>query len=68
MFEDENRIITSTMQHEDVDIENNLRPKSLDDYLGQEKAKERCQIIKYEELTDYCHKLLKNLCTFTIIF
>ena len=31
MFEDENRIITSTMQHEDVDIENNLRPKSLDD-------------------------------------
>ena len=40
MFEDENRIITSTMQHEDVDIENNLRPKSLDDYLGQEKAKE----------------------------
>ncbi|MBP3906909.1 MAG: Holliday junction branch migration DNA helicase RuvB [Peptostreptococcaceae bacterium] len=44
MFEDENRIITSTMQHEDVDIENNLRPKSLDDYLGQEKAKELLKI------------------------
>lgn len=44
MFEDENRIITSTMQNEDVDIENNLRPKSLDDYLGQEKAKELLKI------------------------
>ena len=44
MFEDENRIITSTLQHEVVDIENNLRPKSLDDYLGQEKAKELLKI------------------------
>lgn len=44
MFEDENRIITSSMQKEDVDIENNLRPKSLDDYLGQNKAKELLKI------------------------
>ena len=44
MFEDENRIITSTMQNEDVDIENSLRPKSLDDYLGQKKAKELLKI------------------------
>lgn len=43
-FEDENRIITSTMQNDDIDIENNLRPKSLDDYLGQEKAKEQLSI------------------------
>lgn len=43
-FEDENRIITSTMQNEDVDVENSLRPKSLDDYLGQEKAKEQLKI------------------------
>ncbi|MDU2198798.1 MAG: Holliday junction branch migration DNA helicase RuvB, partial [Peptostreptococcaceae bacterium] len=43
-FEDEDRIITSTMQHEDVDIENSLRPKSLSDYLGQEKAKEQLSI------------------------
>lgn len=42
--EDENRIITSTMKNEDVDIENSLRPKSLDDYLGQEKAKEQLKI------------------------
>ena len=40
-FEDEDRIITSTMQNDDVDIENSLRPKSLSDYLGQEKAKEQ---------------------------
>lgn len=43
-FEDENRIITSTMQNEDVDIENTLRPKSLEDYLGQEKTKEQLKI------------------------
>ncbi len=43
-FEDENRIITSGMQNEDVDIENSLRPKKLDDYLGQEKAKELLKI------------------------
>jgi Holliday junction DNA helicase RuvB len=43
-FDDENRIITSSMQHEDVDIENSLRPKTLDDYLGQEKAKEQLKI------------------------
>ena len=43
-FEDEDRIITSTMQHDDVDIENNLRPKFLEDYLGQEKAKEQLSI------------------------
>ena len=43
-FEDEDRIITSSKQHDDVDIENNLRPKFLDDYLGQEKAKEQLSI------------------------
>lgn len=43
-FQDEDRIITSTMQNEDIDVENSLRPKSLDDYLGQEKAKEQLKI------------------------
>ncbi len=38
-FEDENRIITSTMKMEDIDIENSLRPKTLEDYLGQENPK-----------------------------
>lgn len=41
---DENRIITSTMQMDDVEIENNLRPKTLDEYLGQEKSKEQLSI------------------------
>ncbi|AVD37366.1 Holliday junction branch migration DNA helicase RuvB [Clostridioides difficile] len=43
-FEDENRIITSTMKVEDIDIENSLRPKTLEDYLGQEKSKEQLSI------------------------
>ena len=43
-FQDEDRIITSTMQNEDVDVENSLRPKSLEDYLGQEKSKEQLKI------------------------
>ena len=43
-FQDEDRIITSTMKNEDIDVENSLRPKSLDDYLGQEEAKEQLKI------------------------
>lgn len=43
-FEDENRIITSTMKVEDIDIENSLRPKTLEDYLGQEKSKEQLSV------------------------
>ena len=41
---DEERIITSSIKEEDFDIENSLRPKSLDEYLGQEKAKEQLRI------------------------
>ena len=43
-FEDEDRVITSNKRSDDVDIENNLRPKLLEDYLGQEKAKEQLSI------------------------
>ncbi len=43
-FDDDDRIITSGMKNEDVDVENTLRPKTLDDYLGQEKAKEQLKI------------------------
>ncbi|MDR0880258.1 MAG: Holliday junction branch migration DNA helicase RuvB [Clostridioides sp.] len=43
-FDEESRIITSTMQSEDVDIENSLRPKTLGEYLGQVKAKEQLSI------------------------
>lgn len=41
---DEERIITSTMKEEDFDIENSLRPKTLEEYLGQEKSKEQLKI------------------------
>lgn len=41
---DEERLITSTMKDEDFEIENNLRPKTLGEYLGQENAKEQLGI------------------------
>lgn len=41
---DEERLITSTMKDEDFEIENSLRPKTLDEYLGQENAKEQLGI------------------------
>ena len=34
------RIITTENLEEDVKIESHLRPQFLDDYIGQEKAKE----------------------------
>ncbi len=43
-YEDENRLITSTMKKEDNDTEVSLRPKSLSDYTGQEKVKEQLEI------------------------
>ena len=41
---EEERIITSSIKEEDFDIENSLRPKSPDEYLGQEKSKEQLKI------------------------
>ena len=35
------RIITTENLEEDVKIESHLRPRLLDDYIGQEKAKEQ---------------------------
>ena len=35
------RIITTENLEEDVKIESHLRPQLLDDYIGQEKAKEQ---------------------------
>ena len=43
-FDFENRIITSDFTPEDNDIENSLRPKSLDEYIGQDKVKENLKI------------------------
>ena len=38
------RIITTENLEEDQKIENHLRPQTLDDYVGQEKAKEMLKI------------------------
>jgi holliday junction DNA helicase RuvB len=38
------RIITSDLQFEDVDIEASLRPKTFSDYIGQESVKEKLSI------------------------
>ncbi len=38
------RIITTENLEEDVKIENNLRPQLLEDYIGQEKAKEMLKV------------------------
>lgn len=40
----ENRIVTPDYSPEDVDLELSLRPRSLGDYIGQEKAKENLKI------------------------
>ncbi len=43
-FDFENRIITSTYTEEDNDIEVSLRPKTFDEYTGQEKIKENLKV------------------------
>ena len=36
---EDNRFITSTKNVSDLEIENSLRPRSMQDYIGQEKIK-----------------------------
>ncbi|MBR5321713.1 MAG: Holliday junction branch migration DNA helicase RuvB [Clostridia bacterium] len=43
-FQDENRIMTPGFTETDNDIEVSLRPKTLTEYIGQEKAKENLKI------------------------
>ncbi|MEG1994187.1 MAG: Holliday junction branch migration DNA helicase RuvB [Oscillospiraceae bacterium] len=40
----ENRIVTPELETDDFDTENSLRPKTLEEYVGQEKAKENLSI------------------------
>ncbi|MBM7582308.1 Holliday junction DNA helicase RuvB [Caldicoprobacter guelmensis] len=44
MAEQENRIVTSMKLHEDSETEQTLRPRTLDEYIGQEKVKEQLKI------------------------
>lgn len=43
-LEMENRIVSSAITGEDADIEYSLRPKRLEEYVGQEKAKENLRV------------------------
>ena len=43
-FDFENRIMNTSYTREDSEIDNSLRPKSLDDYIGQDKVKENLKI------------------------
>ena len=43
-FDFENRIVSTSFSAEDSDTETSLRPKSLDDYIGQEKVKENLKV------------------------
>ncbi|MEM5788289.1 MAG: Holliday junction branch migration DNA helicase RuvB [Syntrophobacteraceae bacterium] len=38
------RVITPQLKEEDVPIENNLRPRTLSEYIGQERVKENLEI------------------------
>ena len=40
----DNRMITTELMGEDIEIETTLRPRSLDEYIGQEKVKENLTI------------------------
>ncbi len=41
---DEERLISSTFQRDDYEIESSLRPRRLSEYIGQERAKEQLDI------------------------
>ena len=43
-MENNRRIITTELTQEDVRIENNLRPLSLKEYIGQKKVKENLDV------------------------
>lgn len=44
-FDFESRVMSSAYSDEDYENENSLRPHSLDEYIGQEKAKENLKIL-----------------------
>lgn len=41
---EQRRIISTKLQNEDINIDTSLRPQTLDDYIGQTKAKENIRI------------------------
>ena len=58
-FDVENRLTSPEVTQEDYKLENNLRPQNLDEYVGQEKAKDNLKIYiaaakKRGESLDHC--------------
>lgn len=43
-FDFENRIVSTSLTKDDGDVESSLRPQTIDEYIGQEKAKENLKI------------------------
>lgn len=43
-FDDAERFVSSSMITEDIDTEVSLRPKTMDDYVGQQKVKENLKV------------------------
>ena len=43
-FDFENRIVSTSFSAEDADVDISLRPKTLDDYIGQDKVKENLKV------------------------
>src|SRR5699024_4760854 len=44
MYDEDNRIVTRSLKIEDVDNEMSLRPKWINEYIGQEKDKNKLNI------------------------
>lgn len=40
----EKRVISTQVEEEDIPVETSLRPQTLDDYIGQQKAKQNLKI------------------------
>ena len=53
-FDFENRIMNTGYSAQDSDVEFSLRPKTLDEYIGQEKAKSNLKVY-IEVLTGFSH-------------
>ncbi len=55
----ENRLVSTSLEYEDADIEDSLRPRKMEDYIGQTKAKENLKVFieaakKRGDSLDHC--------------
>ena len=59
MFDENERFVTEGFTEEDSEIEYGLRPRNLDEYVGQDKAKENLKI--YIEAAKERHEALDHV-------